>query len=283
MAEMDAAQRLVADPQVPLPTAVIHLRRAWTHLVGSGVDEIERARAMARAAVDAHIGRDHREAQQRVVDWIFDDGAQGVEVPERSALVTHAGLLRSLLGPERALRDPTAAWGIAFLVLLAFALSFTGVWGLFRAGTGPWRARWYPEPGFAGSVRVEQAREVDFDWGKGSPVRGLPRDDWSARFDTCLLLDEETKVRFKLTSDDGSRLYVGEDEVIDNWGDHAPRSRTGVRTLGAGTHLLRIDYYEARYGAELVLEVAFGDEDYSRLPPKMLSRPGKDKTDPCSG
>ena len=63
---------------------------------------------------------------------------------------------------------------------------------------------------------------------------------------------------FNLTSDDGSRLYIDGNLVVDNWGDHGPRSRWGVRYLSSGDHTFEVRMYENGGGALLYLQYARG-------------------------
>jgi hypothetical protein len=50
--------------------------------------------------------------------------------------------------------------------------------------------------------------------------------------------------RFTVTSDDGIRLWVDSILVIDQWNDHAAATFTGDVALTAGTHLVKVEYYE---------------------------------------
>jgi hypothetical protein len=54
---------------------------------------------------------------------------------------------------------------------------------------------------------------------------------------------------FKLTSDDGSWLYIDDMLVIDNGGIHAIKSVTGAVTLEKGTHKIMIKYFDGGGGA----------------------------------
>jgi len=49
---------------------------------------------------------------------------------------------------------------------------------------------------------------------------------------------------FRLLSDDGSRLLIDGQLVIDNDGLHPSRSRTGEVSLSAGTHSIRVEYFQ---------------------------------------
>jgi len=58
---------------------------------------------------------------------------------------------------------------------------------------------------------------------------------------------------FYTRSDDGSRLYVHDDLVVDNDGSHSARTRSGNVALKAGLHPIRIGYFEDFLGQELEL------------------------------
>lgn len=60
----------------------------------------------------------------------------------------------------------------------------------------------------------------------------------------------------ELTSDDGSMLYLDGALLLDNGGNHPPRSRTGERWLGAGWHRLRVEYFQGTAEVALVLKIA---------------------------
>lgn len=53
------------------------------------------------------------------------------------------------------------------------------------------------------------------------------------------------------SSDDGSRLWIGETLVVDNDGLHGPRERKGEIALAAGWHPLRVAWFNASGGRSL--------------------------------
>ncbi len=60
---------------------------------------------------------------------------------------------------------------------------------------------------------------------------------------------------FALMSDDGSRLYVNDYWVVDNDGDHGPRTMEGQYGMKAGLHAIKIHYYDGNNGGQLRLDV----------------------------
>ncbi|WP_410088727.1 ricin-type beta-trefoil lectin domain protein [Streptomyces sp. t39] len=58
---------------------------------------------------------------------------------------------------------------------------------------------------------------------------------------------------FRLTSDDGSRLWIDNHLVIDHDGLHGPDPKDGTVQLSAGQHSLRIEHFERDGGQQLTL------------------------------
>jgi beta-glucosidase len=87
--------------------------------------------------------------------------------------------------------------------------------------------------------------QIDFDWGQGAPAAGLPADHFSARWTGTLTAPTTGDYTLGLTSDDGSRLYVDGQLVIDNWRDQAANTETAVLHLvGGAAHQIKVEYYE---------------------------------------
>lgn len=57
----------------------------------------------------------------------------------------------------------------------------------------------------------------------------------------------------ELESDDGSRLYIGDDLLIDNDGIHTMQKQTCVVGLYPGKHRIRVEYFEATGEAGLIV------------------------------
>jgi hypothetical protein len=59
-----------------------------------------------------------------------------------------------------------------------------------------------------------------------------------------ITIRESGQYNFRLLSDDGSKLFVDSNLVIDNDGTHAPKSKTGGIYLSPGTYPIRVDYFQ---------------------------------------
>ncbi|KGM03885.1 hypothetical protein Q760_07785 [Cellulomonas cellasea DSM 20118] len=77
---------------------------------------------------------------------------------------------------------------------------------------------------------------------------------------------------FRLTSDDGSRLVVDDQLVVDHDGLHEAIPQDGVITLAAGHHDLLVEYFEAGFDQGLRLEWRTPDSDeFVVVPSSALS------------
>jgi len=78
---------------------------------------------------------------------------------------------------------------------------------------------------------------------------------------------------FHLTSDDGSRLWIGDRLVVDNDGLHAAEERRGFIALKAGRHPIRVAMFEAGGGDALALAWEGPGFPKQPIPNTVLWRP----------
>ncbi|MFZ1771854.1 MAG: PA14 domain-containing protein, partial [Caldilinea sp.] len=150
------------------------------------------------------------------------------------------------------LRRFTWVFIAALLVGLAPANVHAQAPGGVLAGDG-WLASYWNNILLSGApVLTRMDADVNFDWGVGSPAPEVAVDNFSARWTRTLEVPQPGSYRFTLNSDDGSRLYLDGQLVINAWYDHgATRTFSATRTLDAGSHEVRVEYYERR-GAAVV-------------------------------
>jgi hypothetical protein len=81
------------------------------------------------------------------------------------------------------------------------------------------------------------------------------RFEWFAiKYTGTFNINQEGGYAFRLLSDDGSRLIIDGNLVIDNDGQHSPKSVSGKAYLTQGQHLIEVDYFQGpRYDIALQL------------------------------
>jgi hypothetical protein len=63
--------------------------------------------------------------------------------------------------------------------------------------------------------------------------------------------------RFNMLSDDGAKLYIDDQVIIDNDGLHAPLWKDGFVDLAGGLHRMRVSYFQGpKWAIALVLKVS---------------------------
>ncbi len=112
------------------------------------------------------------------------------------------------------------------------------------AAPGPWWADYFPNPNLEGSPALSRMDSViGFDWGLDSPGPGLPADNFSVRWTREEWFAGGT-YRFLYRSDDGIRIRVGSDLVVDEWHERQATWAWVDRYIPEGTHTVIVEYYE---------------------------------------
>jgi hypothetical protein len=107
-----------------------------------------------------------------------------------------------------------------------------------------WRGEYYGNRNLSGDpVLVRDDAEINFDWGNSAPAANLPADSFSARWTRIVYLQAGT-YRFYTNSDDGIRVWLDGELMIDQWHDSSAATYAVERTLGEAFHNLRVEYYE---------------------------------------
>lgn len=141
--------------------------------------------------------------------------------------------------------------------------------------SGAWRVLGYGNPNLEGSPAVTfDTPVIDYQWGLGPAHPALPVDQFSLRFDR-LSRFVPGDYQITLTFDDGVRLYINGQLVINDWADGALRTRTWQGQL-AGDVPMRVEYYDAYGEATLRMQttpLAQVQPTATPIPPVIPSTP----------
>jgi mono/diheme cytochrome c family protein len=80
-------------------------------------------------------------------------------------------------------------------------------------------------------------------------------DNYAIHFEGFFEAERSGMYSFTLTSDDGSRLYVDGQSVVDNDGIHPPQLARGSVKLSTGIHKVAVAYFQGGGGAELEVTI----------------------------
>ena len=116
-----------------------------------------------------------------------------------------------------------------------------------------WRGDYFNNRSLSGSPTfVRNDVSIDFNWGSGSPAAGIANDNFSVRWTRSVQLDGGN-YRFHVRVDDGARLFVDDQLIIDQWQNGSEREFTAERYLNSGSTTLRLEYFEETGGARAAL------------------------------
>lgn len=99
-------------------------------------------------------------------------------------------------------------------------------------------------------------------------------DDVGATFNGWISIPTAGYWTLGVTSDDGSRLWIGDDLVANNDGLHGMVTVRGTRPLAAGKHRLRVEFFEAGGGAGLIMAWSGPGTTTTAIPGSALTRGG---------
>src|SRR5690606_5009489 len=94
-------------------------------------------------------------------------------------------------------------------------------------------------------------RKLDFNWGTGSPDSRIPNDNFSARWTRTVDFGDEATYRFYAKADDGVRVWVDGERIIDEWHDSRGDVTYTADIRLDGREEVRVEYYEREGGARV--------------------------------
>lgn len=170
--------------------------------------------------------------------------------------------LRSRLGPNRVHYAPGAGrLNPAYRVVPAGAL-------VSNAGPGL-LGEYFSTPELAGKPSVVRTDSmIDFAWIFSPPASGLSLDWYGVRWTGRITLPKSGVRRIGVEGNDGYRLYLDSQLVIDNWTKRSAGVRLARVNFAAGSsHTIRLEFFESSGNGRvrLVWDAGVADNDEARI------------------
>ena len=108
---------------------------------------------------------------------------------------------------------------------------------------------YYNNMDFTNLVLTRTDPTINFDWGMGSPDPSVGVDEFSVRWEGDFDFAQSGTYRFSASADDGIRVFLDGAQIIESWVDQSETLYTSERSVTAGRHRIRVEYYENGYGA----------------------------------
>jgi hypothetical protein len=127
-----------------------------------------------------------------------------------------------------------------------------------------------PKPGEPELMRIDA--NIDFDWGLDSPSYRFD-DEFMARWEGWLLAPCTGDYTFYTLSDDGVRLWIDNQKMIDNWTSHpeAPDQAGPIHLEGGKYYHIQLDFFES--GGRAMIKLFWqlpGSGDQEVIPPSQF-------------
>lgn len=134
------------------------------------------------------------------------------------------------------------------------------------------KAEYFDNPNFEGTPKVRTDKTINFEPANQAPDPFLPPSPLSIRWTGKLVPNVTGEYVLSFTSDDGVRVWLDGELVIEDWNVHARRDEKAVVSLEKGrSYDLKVEYYDAGgdciarlnwlvpTGSSNVMEEMFGD------------------------
>jgi alpha-D-xyloside xylohydrolase len=114
-------------------------------------------------------------------------------------------------------------------------------------------ARYYRGRNFDTLVSVRIDPQIAFKW-NDTPPSGLPRDNFSVRWNGFLEAKEAGDYQLVATVDDGVRFWIDDRLIIDAWKSTDTRPQRGKMTFAAHSrHKVRMEYFQGEWSSTAYL------------------------------
>jgi glucose/arabinose dehydrogenase len=133
------------------------------------------------------------------------------------------------------------------------------------------RGEYFDNINFTNSQLVRTDSTVNFNWGNGSPDGSIAPDTFSVRWTGQIEARNSELYTFYTTTDDGVRLTINGQQVINSFIDQASTTRTGTFQMVAGQkYNIQMDYYENGGLADAKLEWSSASQARQIVPRSQL-------------
>jgi len=213
-----------------------------------------------------------------------EEGAGGTFMGNHTLTYFVVGL-PGFLYPDGLVPGTTYYWRIDEVQAGGMTVHKGDVWNftVTQGGLGL-QAEYYQWSGFSPPTRSEAFSrlvitridpQINFNWGYGSPDPSLGAENFSVRWTGQVEAAFTETYTFYTTTDDGVRLWIDDEQIIDKWIDQSPTEWSGTIDLVAGhKYDIVMEMYENRVDALAELRWSSPSTPKQLIPQAALLPPG---------
>ncbi|MEA5622010.1 PA14 domain-containing protein [Nostoc sp. UHCC 0251] len=136
------------------------------------------------------------------------------------------------------------------------------------------KAEYYDNKDFTNLKQTRTDSTVNFNWGRNSPDPSIGADTFSARWTGQVEAKYSETYNFYTTADDGVRLWVNDQLLIDKFVNQSATEYSGAIALVAGQKYdIKLEYYENAYDAVSRLSWSSSSQTKEIIPQSQLYSP----------
>ncbi|MCC5642546.1 PQQ-dependent sugar dehydrogenase [Nostoc sp. CHAB 5824] len=144
---------------------------------------------------------------------------------------------------------------------------------IFSNGNGL-KAEYYDNIDFTNLKQTRTDPTVNFNWGLGSPDPSIGAETFSVRWTGQVEAKYSETYNFYTTADDGVRLWVNGQQIINKFVDQSVTEYSGAIALVAGQKYdIKLEYYENTYNAVSRLAWSSSSQTKEIIPQSQLYSP----------
>jgi beta-glucosidase len=116
-----------------------------------------------------------------------------------------------------------------------------------NGGEAGLKAEYFNNPDLKGEPALTRVdKHVDFQFGENGYASGAPASNFSARWSGYYIPQTTGEYEFYVSGDDGYRLYVDDQKLIEDWTNHPDKLASKAMKLEAGhPYKVRLEYYQS--------------------------------------
>ena len=139
-------------------------------------------------------------------------------------------------------------------------------------GTGL-AGKYFNNKTFSGTPVLQRTEAVNFSWGTSAPGPGVNKDGFSVRWTGLVEATVTGAFQFQTVSNDGVRLWVNGNRVINNWTNHATTNNNSaaITLTGGQRYAITMEYFDNTGAAVAKLKwKSPGQTTYAAIPASRL-------------
>ncbi|MEZ4700234.1 MAG: PA14 domain-containing protein [Rhodothermales bacterium] len=133
------------------------------------------------------------------------------------------------------------------------------------------KAEYFKGINFSGTPEVRMEPQIAYNWGLGIPIDRLTEDNFSVRWTGYIQPEHSENYTFTVAADDGARVWIGDELVVDSWNAGGFSFASGSKALQADyIYPIKVELLETTDRAEIALYWSSPHVTYRIVDPSRL-------------